>query len=72
MSKKCWGDTMKLKCALLLIIALSVLTPIIAIQLSSQVTTAKPTLKMPESPIVSCGVMKPNDPGSGGGGRGET
>jgi len=64
---------MKLKYALLLIIALSVvLTPIIAIQLSSQVNTAKPTLKTPESPIVSCGVIKPNDPGSGGGGRGET
>jgi hypothetical protein len=43
--------------------------PIIATQPIPQTSTPEINL---ESPTTSCGIIKPNDPGSGGGGRGET
>ena len=61
---------MKLKRALFLILVVSaVLMPIIATQPIPQTSTPEINL---ESPTTSCGIIKPNDPGSGGGGRGET
>jgi len=64
---------MKLKRALFLILVLSaILMPIIAAQPIPQTNTPELTLESAESPTTSCGIIKPNDPGSGGGGRGET
>lgn len=64
---------MKLRYALLLILVVSAtLMPIIATQPISQTSTPKPTLESAKPATTSCDLIKPNDPGSGGGGKGET